>query len=258
MSVSLRQRLRRHPLPVTAFFRHSLVLTYALPAATLRPLLPPGLVLDSLGDLGFVAIAMVQTEGLRPAFLPGAIGQDFFLCGYRIFARFTNRAGRKLRGLRILRSTTDRALMATFGNLLTHYQYRRARVSLMMSGKSWEFKITTPNGAADLHLVADLSESAASLPANSPFQDWHQARLFAGPLPFTFDYEADSHSIIVIEGVRQRWRPIPTRVEVRRNTFFEREPFRGAHPVLASAFRVENIAYRWKRGVVEKLSAPTE
>ncbi len=258
MNVSLRQRFRRHPFPVTAFFRHSLVLTYALPAATLQPLLPPGLALDSLGDFGFVAIALVQTEGLRPAFLPEAIGQDFFLCGYRIFARFTNREGRKLRGLRILRSDTDRALMATFGNLLTHYRYRRARVSFLTSGKRWQFKVTTPDAAADLHVVADLSESAASLPADSPFKDWHQARLFAGPLPFTFDYEQESHSIIVIEGVRQRWRPIPTKVEVRQNTFFGGEPFRGANPVLASAFRVENIVYRWKRGVVERLPALAE
>gem|GEM_PF-6959457 len=30
-------RLQRHPFPVKATFRHSLVLTYALPAARLQP-----------------------------------------------------------------------------------------------------------------------------------------------------------------------------------------------------------------------------
>ena len=58
--------LRRHPLPVRAFFRHCLVLTYAFPERVLVPLLPPGLTLDSYQGLGFLAIAMVQTEGLRP------------------------------------------------------------------------------------------------------------------------------------------------------------------------------------------------
>ena len=36
-------RLRRHPLPINAFFTHSLVLTYAYPAKMLQQLLPPGL-----------------------------------------------------------------------------------------------------------------------------------------------------------------------------------------------------------------------
>lgn len=106
--------LKRHPLPVRAFFRHCLVLTYAFPERVLAPLLPPGLTLDSyLSDdqrLGFLAIAMVQTEGLRPVGVPAALGQNFFLSGYRIFSRFRTAAGRSLRGLRILRSDTDREL----------------------------------------------------------------------------------------------------------------------------------------------------
>jgi hypothetical protein len=54
--------LKRHPMPIEAFFRHCLVLSYALPAEVLRPLLPPGLTLDTLHGFGFVAIAMVQAE----------------------------------------------------------------------------------------------------------------------------------------------------------------------------------------------------
>lgn len=253
MKPTLRQRLQRHPLPVVAFFRHSLVLTYAFPQKTLEPLLPPGLVLDSLGDFGFVAVALVQTEALRPAFLPRVLGQDFFLCGYRIFTRFTTRRGRKLRGLRILRSDTDRRRMVTFGNLLTHYQYRLAQIRVAASEQRLEIRTSTPDAKADLHVIARLDGGAAPLPAGSPFRDWHQARLFAGPLPFTFDYEPATHSIVLIEGVRRSWRPAPVTVEVLQNTFFDHEPFRATEPILASAFHVENIDYRWKRGVVEPL-----
>jgi len=39
--------LKRHPIPIKAFFRHSLVLTYAFPERLLEPLMPPGLVLDT-------------------------------------------------------------------------------------------------------------------------------------------------------------------------------------------------------------------
>src|SRR5688500_2364583 len=97
-------RLRRHPLPISAYFRSSLVLTYAFPADLLRPLLPPGLSLYQHGDLGFLAIALVQTEALRPTFLPAALGSNFFLSGYRIFSLFRTASGRTLKGLRILRS----------------------------------------------------------------------------------------------------------------------------------------------------------
>ena len=62
--------LKRHPISISAFFRHSLVLTYALPPEILAPLLPKGLVLDLFQGHAFLAIAMVQTERLRPSFLP--------------------------------------------------------------------------------------------------------------------------------------------------------------------------------------------
>jgi hypothetical protein len=249
----MRHLLQRHPIPIKAWFRHSLVLTYALPADALRPLLPPGLVLDTFGDFGFVAVAMVQTRSLRPAFLPQWCGQDFFLAGYRIFTRFRTRAGRTLRGLRILRSDADHVLMVHGGNLLTHYQYRRAQAEVCEKGSELLIRVTTPAGEADVEVRANLANAPAAPPPGSPFPDWHQARLFAGPLPFTFDYESQTHSIIIIEGVREDWQPKPVAVTVEKLTFLDHPPFRDARPVLANAFHVANISYAWKRGVREPL-----
>jgi hypothetical protein len=249
----MRHLLQRHPLPVKAWFRHSLVLTYALPAELLQPLLPPGLLLDALGDFGFVAVAMVQTRALRPAFLPQFCGQDFFLTGYRIFARFRTMAGRTLRGLRILRSDADRWLMVRAGNLLTHYHYHLASAEVRESPEELAIRITTPDAEADVDVVARLRPAPPAPPAGSPFVDWHQARLFAGPLPFTFDYERETDSIVVIEGVRENWKPSPVQVEVRRLTFLDHPPFNQARPILANAFHVENSRYRWKRGVREPI-----
>ena len=90
-------------------------------------------------------------------------------------------------------------------------------------------------------------------PEGSPFASWGQARLFAGPLPFTFDYEAETHSLVLIEGVRRNWHPQPVAVQVERCSFFDHAPFRGVRPVLANAFYAANINYRWNRGVVETL-----
>lgn len=72
------------------------MLAYALPAEVLKPLLAPGLKLDTYGDLGFLAIALVETRALRPAFLPEALGLNFFLAGYRIFTRYQTPSGRSI------------------------------------------------------------------------------------------------------------------------------------------------------------------
>ena len=240
--------LKRHPFPVQAFFRHSLVLTYAFPRECLEPLLPPRLALDSYRGYSFVAIALVQAQRLRPSFLPAALGRDFFLSGYRIFVRLGNGAG-SLRGLRILRSDTNRGWLVRAGNFLTHYQYRLCQVELNERPGKIEWNIRTPGQEADLQVVARTDEATAPLPDGSPFLNIKDARRFAGPLPYTFDYEPRTHSMIRIRGVRQGWDPRPVRVEVLQNTFLRQEPFCGQRAILANAFYVHDIPYRWDRGM---------
>ena len=245
--------LQRHALPIKAQLKASLVLAYAVPAEVLTPLLPPGLMLDIYGDYGFLAIALVETQDLRPAFLPSGLGVNFFLSGYRIFTRYKSSEGRNLRGLRILRSDTDSRFMQVFGNLLTHYGYERSRCKVRRDAGSYSIQVSTPNGSADLEVEADTSADAEFLPAGSPFPNFIEARKFAGPLPFTFDYERQTNSIIRVQGVRQEWNPRPISVKVHRNAFLEQERFRGVGAVLANAFYLENVPYAWKPGVREVL-----
>ena len=238
--------LKRHPIPISAFFRHSLVLTYAFPPEILGPLLAPGLVLDTWHGHAFLAVALVQTEDLRPSFLPRAMGRNFFLSGYRIFTRLAGSQSK--RGLKILRSDTDMPFMVRAGNWLTHYNYHLCQSTLEERSGELHWLIKTPQCEADIEVVARLGGGPAQLPEGSPFATLAEARRFAGPLPYTFDYEEATGSIIAIRAVRQEWDPQPVEVDVRRNIFFEREPFRGAAPILANAFHVRDVPYRWQRG----------
>lgn len=240
--------LKRHPFPVVAHFRRSVVLTYAFPERVLAPLIPRGLQLDTFEGWGFLAIALVQTEALRPAGLPRWMGRDFFLSGYRIFTRFRGADGRSLRGLRILRSDTDSRIMALSGNLLTHYNYQVAKVDAAQEVDLLRLTTRTPGAQADLDLEVDLTAEVLAPPPGSPFPDLGMARRYAGPLPHTFDAEAGSGDMIIIEGVRTHWEPRPVQVRSVRATYFDQEPFRGISPVLANAFMVEDVSYRWKRG----------
>jgi hypothetical protein len=139
--------------------------------------------------------------------------------------------------------------MAAGGNLLTHYNYRFARVELQVDGAQLQVQIYTPNNKADLEVVANLTDEAARLPNGSCFETERDARRFAGPLPYTFDYEPQTHSIIAIRGRRREWHPRLVSVDVRHCSFFDRAPFTGKKPRLASAFYLANVPYRWDRGV---------
>src|SRR5690348_12035292 len=104
--------LKNHPFAVEAHFESSLVFTFAFAKEEVQPLIPPCLQLDTFKDRwAFIAVAMVQTKGLRPKGFPKFMGNDFFLIGYRVFVRFTNKEGRSLRGLYILQSETDKKKM---------------------------------------------------------------------------------------------------------------------------------------------------
>ena len=246
--------LQRHPFGVEAFFRRSLVLTYAVPQAALADLVGPGLDLDTYDDFGFLAIAMVQTEGLRPKSFPRALGRDFFLSGYRIFTRFTRPGHPTLRGLRILRSDTDRRTMAMLGNVFTHYNYGYAQVAVEASDAKLAISIRTPHREADVKVTAELAQRPGPLPEGTPFRSLEDARSFAGPLPYTFSYDAKAGKMVVIKGVRTSWSPEPVRVVVEEASYLEQPRFRDAGARLANAFYVENVHYAWRAGTLESIA----
>lgn len=236
-------RLRRHPFDVEAHFDFSLVLAYAMPPAALESLLPPGLELDKFDDLGLMAVALVQTRQLRPAGWPRVLGRTFFLAGYRVFARLRSRPS--IRGLRILRSDADSRIMTWSGNLFTHYGYELCRTRVHCSDQRLEVVV---DGPQPLRVEADL-HSVEQPPPGSPFTDLKEARRFAGPLPNTFGWEPETRSLVIVGSVRTRWDPVPVSVSVQRLDFLDR--FANFSPRLANAFYVENVDYRWKRGVLE-------
>jgi uncharacterized protein YqjF (DUF2071 family) len=196
--------LKNHPFAVETFFESSLVLTYAVPKDELKDLIPECLELDLFNDQwAFIAVAMVNTKNLRPKGFPELMGNDFFLTGYRIFVRYNNNKGKRLRGLYILKSETNKRKMSFFGNIFTHYNYTTTDIDLLKD----QAKISVVSKKSGLEIEVKTGSEDIGLPANSPFKDWKEARRFAGPLPFTFTYNPQSKEVLVIEGVRENWVP---------------------------------------------------
>lgn len=236
--------LKDHPFAVEAFFDNSIVLTFAIPKEEIQNLIPDCLELDTFNNkYAFIAVAMVQTKNLRTKGLPKFMGNNFFLVGFRIFVRYKNSQGKCLRGLYIIKSETNKKKMQTLGNLFTHYKY-----------STTDIKINTKNNLkeiishkSDFKIEFDLTKNQkVALPNNSPFNSWKEARRFAGPLPFTFTYNEKTKEVLIIEGVRQNWKPQPIKINSYHIKFLN--TLNLTKPVLANAFLIENIPYYWKKG----------
>ncbi|WP_316835633.1 DUF2071 domain-containing protein [Pedobacter nutrimenti] len=240
--------LKNHPFAVEAFFESSLVLTFAIPKVQLQNLIPECLQLDIFQDeWAFIAVAMVQTKALRPKGFPKIIGNDFFLIGYRVFVRYTNSRGKNLRGLYILKSETDKKRMEFMGNIFTHYKYTTTDINQIDRTNTLEIASIKSKFRITLGKAEEVP-----LPEQSPFNDWKEARKFAGPLPFTFTYNKQTGEVLIIEGVRENWIPKPVKVIDYDFEFLRALNLR--NPILANAFIIKNIPYYWKKGKTEQWS----
>lgn len=239
--------LKNHPFAVETFFECSLVLTYAVDKKELENLIPKCLKLDTFNDQwAFIAIALVQTKDLRPKGFPAFLGNDFFLAGFRVFVRYQNDAGKNLRGLYILKSETNKSRMSFFGNIFTHYNYTTTDIEFTRSADL----INITSEKSGLNIEARTGGEEITLPQNSPFKNWQEARRFAGPLPFTFTFNEKKNEVLIIEGVRQNWVPKPVQVINHRVEFLDQKAFKEI--TLANAFIIERIPYYWKKGKIEK------
>lgn len=240
--------LKNHPFAVEAFFESSLVFTFAIPKEQIQHLIPACLELDTHDNKwAFIAVAMVQTKSLRPKGFPKILGNDFFLIGYRVFVRFTNQTGKSLRGLYILKSETDKKKMEYFGNIFTHYNY--TTTDIHQNSQNGVTEISSNNSGFKVR-IENANDENISLPVGSPFTDWKEARRFAGPLPFTFTYNTSTKEVLIIEGVRENWKPMPVKVVDHNFSFIDNLKLDGVK--LANAFIIRNIPYYWKKGKIEQ------
>ena len=188
---------------------------------------------------------MVQTKDLKPKGFPKFMGNDFFLIGYRVFVKYTNNKGKRLRGLYILKSETDSKKMTFRGNIFTHYNYSTTDINI----KSENEKVQIFSKKSSFNIKIKKTDKEIDLPNHSPFFNWKEARRFAGPLPFTFTYNNETKEVLIIEGVRQNWKPKPLIVKDYHFNFLDGLQLKNC--VLANSFIIENVPYQWKKGKKE-------
>lgn len=248
--------LRRHPVAMTARFRTAIVVTFGFPEPLLAGLVAPTLAVETVDGLGFVAVALVDMEGLRPEAAPSWAGSDAVFVGYRVFVRTQLEDGRTRRGLKVLRTDVDRLHVLVGTRVLTRYEAGLVAATWETDGQVDRVR-TRPRwrGAALEVVTADDDPSVP--PAGSPFNSWQEAAPFRGPLPWTLAPDATGTSAIAVKGVRSDWDPRPVTVRDHRIGWFDHPPFSHAQPVLASAFRIADVDYSWRAGREQTIHAPS-
>ena len=240
--------IKNHPFAVEAYFKKSIVLTFAFLKENLEKFIPPCLSLDVYYEKwAFIAVAIVDTKDLRPKGFHRNLGNNFWLIGVRIFVTYTNNKGKRLRGLYILKSETNKFLMQLFGNIFTHYNYTTTDIVFKQTKNGFQIN----SQKSDIFIDVNSNIVNPTLPEKSIFPDWKTARRYAGPLPFTFSYNEVNNEILIIEGVRENWQPKPIEISNFRINYFSE--FGLGDAIFSNAFIIEEIPYLWKKGYIEKV-----
>jgi hypothetical protein len=247
--------VRNHPMAMTARFRDLLVVTFAFPTAILEPLVPASLTLEQHDGHGFVAIALVDLDGLRPAPLPRRLGITARFAGYRVFVRTTTATGRTRRGLKVLHTDTNRRPLVAGMRLLTRYRAAHAGIGWRRDHDLLSIQVASARGDSDLSVTATLATTPQAPPPSSPFRSWAHARPYAGPLPWTFAPDRAGTAAVMVKGIRDGWVPRPVAIEHTDVALFRRPPFASAPARLAAAFRLHEVEYTWTAGTVEPLAS---
>jgi hypothetical protein len=135
--------------------------------------------------------------------------------------------------------------MEWLGNIFTHYNYSTTDIKQ----SKHDNKISIISERSDLKVEVEIIDENFSLPSDSPFTEWKEARKYAGPLPHTFTYDSEKKEVLIIEGIRHNWKPLPLRVIDYQIPFLQTLKLKNVK--LANAFIITNVPYYWKKGRTE-------
>lgn len=237
----------KHSFPVKAILKRTITLTYQFNPTNYSIKLPAGCFLELKNERAFLILAFVETEKMRPAFIPALIGRNFNLLGIRVIVNWYDENKRLKRGLYVLKSITDSRLMAKMGNMMTGYHFEYSPIT-------WNFnKNECCIEVQNLVFKVDLSDykEEIGLPKESVFLNWKEARKYAGPMKYTCVHSKTVDEMLIVEGVKESWIPRPIKLISgnwdKLNSIFKELK-------LCAVFEIKEIPYHWKKGRIVQMN----
>ena len=231
---------QKNPLTVVGHLAQCWLFTYRTSLAAARRLLPAPLEPVEFGGHAYWNIVVSRIAAMRPLGCPAFVGVGYWHVAYRLYARFQPETGAALEGLYFLRSDCDSAPMTLAGNVMTDFNFHRAKISARQRDGANYLRIVSPDTPA----YAILQPHAPSaLPPGSPFASLADAAAQLKYKPNGLSL-APGGAVNVVQIVRDEaaWRGRLVTVETAHWAFLDDY---AAHPEICYA--VAPIDYRWNR-----------
>lgn len=259
--------LRHHPLPPRTRIRHSLIVTWAVPASAVQSWLLPGLELVTVErdgtTWGLVSCNVGELDGVQAATLPTA-GTRVTLAHSLRCRVVGDAAPDASRGVQVLARLGTTRIAALAADLTSSEPHARVQAEVFRPaderGKAGPRARTAGPGElrfavsgsdlASFDVTADLRSHG--LPDGSVFTDLADARALAGPIRRAFFGHAGS--VVAVEAHSDGKVEAPlVAVDVAAAGFLEAGSLAGVEKRLSSAFHLANTTVRWGTGVDQSM-----
>ena len=211
--------------------------------AAVAELLPAPFRPKLVRGFAMAGICLIRLAGIRPGFLPAAVGLTSENAAHRIAVEW-DEAGEARQGVFIPRRDTSSWLNQLAGGRLFPGEHQRATFTVLETAGRFKLELRAADGATFVRVAARLADA---LPEGSVFRNLEEASQFflGGALGWSARTAAGE-----FDGLELRcdaWRMEPLAVERVESSFFgDPALFPPGTATFDSAFLMRDIAHEWR------------
>jgi hypothetical protein len=219
-----------------------LLINYRVELEVLARVVPPPFRPKQVAGWGIAGICLIRLAGVRPRFVPAALGIRSENAAHRIAVEW-DVDGRVREGVYIPRRDTSSRLNAWAGGCVFPGEHHRARFEVAETDEHYSVALTSTDGATR---VAVAGRVAAGLPVDSVFTSMAEVSAFfeRGSLGYSATRRPGSYDGLELR--TREWRVAPLAVERCASSFFEdRGRFPDGSVHLDNALLMRNVVHEW-------------
>jgi hypothetical protein len=216
-----------------------MLVNFRIDPAALAAVLPSPMVPKLVGGYGLGGICLIRLGGIRPVFLPKAVGVTSENAAHRLAVQW----GDDRSGVFIPRRDTSSWLNSIAGGRLFPGVHHRSVFDVVETDDSFSVCVRGAAGAPILEVRARL---AADVPSSSVFRTLAEASDFFQTGAVGFSPGRDPDLLDGIELRTKTWNIEPLAVEHVSSHYFEdTNRFPAGSTVFDSAFLMRNVEHEW-------------
>lgn len=234
---------QKNPLTVVGEIDRCWLFTYRTPQEEAHALLPKPLEPITHAGHAFWNIVICHISAMRPRYIPGFVGVNYWHLAYRLYVRLPLKQGTSIEGLYFLRSDCNQHLMSLAGNLLTDFHFHTAPLRIQQDQNVLDMRLLSTDAPFHARLLPGIEPRLA---AHSTFASLDEAATFLKYKPYGISLDkAGRANVVHITRNEQAWRYRLMQVESANWTFLHDQDIQ---PEIC--YEVEPIHYQWDRGQI--------